>query len=178
MKDMIAIIRNRKGISLIELMVAALIFSFVVVFGIRFLILQQKWAVSQEDAAEAQQQARTALDLMIRELTLLGSGLPENETRLLDAIENEIRFRANLYTAVARLRETAESGQKILFVEYVNNSYKFDRGKKVSICQTDYCEWHTLTKDGGRNSLELNQGLGKAFSADSSIQASLRSKEV
>jgi type II secretory pathway pseudopilin PulG len=170
MKRVIPVIRNSQGLSLVELMVAAFVFSLVIGFGIRFFILQHRWAVYQEDTVEAQQQARVAMDLMVRELSLLGSGVPEGESRLIDATQQEIEFIANLYTAVARFSQPGTAGQKQLSVEYVNRSEKFDNGKTVVICTLDRCEWHTLAGDGGKTTLNLNRGLDGDYPAESTIQ--------
>ena len=170
MKRMISVIQSKQGLSLIELMVAALLFSFVIGFGLRFFILQKQWSVYQEDAIEAQQQARVAMDLMVRELSLLGAGVPEGELRLIKATQQEVEFIANLYTAVARLTQSGTAGQQQLSVEYINHSEKFDKGKTVSICMLDHCEWNTLASDGGKNTLKLNRGLNKDFPVKSTIQ--------
>jgi prepilin-type N-terminal cleavage/methylation domain-containing protein len=170
MKRMLLVIKNKQGLSLIELMVAALIFSFVIGFGLRFFLLQKQWAVYQEDAVEAQQQARVAMDLMVRELSLLGAGVPEGESRLIKATQQEVEFIANLYTAVARLTQSGTAGQQKLSVEYIDHSEKFDKGKTVSICMLDRCEWNTLASNGGKKTLKLNRGLNEDFPFGSTIQ--------
>ena len=160
---------NSRGVSLIELMVAMSIFSLVAMYGMRFLILQHQWFVLQEDTAEAQQQARVALDLLSKELGLLGFGLPEKEKSLLKATEREIQFLANLDSAIAVLDQDATPVQSRLAVIYVNNKWKFDKNRRVSICSPKRCEWHFLAKDGGMASLELTEGLSESFPRGSII---------
>lgn len=170
-------LRDARGVSLVELMMATLVFSVVAAFGMRFLVLQHGWAVYQEDVAEAQQQARAALDLMGRELSLLGFGVPEGDEKISKATVQEIEFLANLNAAIAYLSQEAGTAQKQLSVGYVNNKEyvdkdsqdKFEKGKTVSICTLDYCEWHTLAKNGGEETLELNEGLSQAFSTGSTV---------
>jgi len=96
-------IQDRHGTSLVELMVAALVFSLVSAFGMKFLIYQNQWSVLQEDTAEAQQQVRTAMDFMVRELGILGFGLRDGDPRILKAEEQEIQFLANVDGATAHL---------------------------------------------------------------------------
>lgn len=159
-----------RGVSLIELMVATLVFSLVAAFGMKFLVLQHKWAVLQQDTAEAQQQARAALDFMARELGLLGFGLPEDEARLLKATGQDVEFLANLDAAIARLTQDAATDQTRLSVEYVNNKDKFEKDKTVLICRMDRCERHSLAKDGASGTLELKEGLGASCPRGSVVQ--------
>ena len=160
---------NIRGVSLVELMVAMLIFSMVAMYGMRFLVLQHSWFVLQEDTAEAQQQVRVAIDLLGRELGLLGFGVPQGEESLLEATEREIQFLANLDSAIAYLGQDASAEQTSLDVGYVNNRGKFDENRRVSICSPERCEWHFLANDGGVNSLELQEGLSEAFPRGSVI---------
>ncbi|MBI3595959.1 MAG: hypothetical protein HY203_02265 [Nitrospirae bacterium] len=163
-------IQDREGASLVELMVATLVFSLVAASGMKFLICQNQWGVLQEDTAEAQQQVRTALDFMVRELGLLGFGLREGDGRILKAEGQEIQFLANLDAAAARLTQMAQAEQRQLSIHYDRASDKFEHGKVVSICRVDHCERHTLAKDGGNNSLELGEGLTSPFPPNSTIQ--------
>ncbi len=160
---------DRRGFSLVELMVAIMILSLLSAFGMRFLILQHRSVVLQEDAAESQQQLRAALDLMTRDLMSLGFGVPEDDPRILKAGAEEIQFLSNLNGAVARLSETVEAGQNQLGVYYLDRSDKFRKGKSVSICSADFCERHVLAKDGGWKSLDLGRGLGSSFPKGSAI---------
>jgi len=161
---------DRKGASLIELMIATLIFSMVAAFGMKFLICLNQWGVLQEDTAEAQQQVRTALDFMVRELGLLGFGLREGDASILKAEGQEVKFLANLDAAAARLTQMAQANQMQLSIYYENAPDKFKQGKVISICRLDRCERHTLVNDGGNNSLELGEGLTSPFPSNSTIQ--------
>lgn len=161
-----------RGVSMIELMIATLIFSVVVTFALRFLVLQNKWALLQEDIAEAQQQGRISLDFMGRDLALLGFGVPEGEARILNASREGIEFLANLRFEITHLIEAAAAGQTVLLIdggEFVQGK-AFRVGKTVSICDGNRCEWHSLARDGGASALELNEGLVRSFSDGSVIQ--------
>jgi hypothetical protein len=151
-------------------MIATLVFSMVAAFGMKFLICQNQWGVLQEDTAEAQQQVRTALDFMVRELGLLGFGLREGDASILKAEGQEVQFLANLDAAAARLTQMAQVNQRLLSIYYENALDKFKQGKVVSICGLDHCERHTLASDGGNNSLELGEGLTSPFPPNSTVQ--------
>jgi hypothetical protein len=155
---------------LVELLIATLVFSMVAAFGMKFLICQNQWGVLQEDTAEAQQQVRTAMDFMVRELGFLGFGLREGDVGILQAEGQEVQFLANLDAAAARLTQTAQTDQRQLSIFYDSASDKFKRGKVVSICRLDHCERHTLAGDGADNSLELGEGLTSPFPINSTIQ--------
>ena len=163
-------LQNENGVTLIELMVASLLFSVVLVFGVKFLIVQQRTTVRQNDAAEAQQQVRVAMDMMIRELSLLGAGVPVDDPKWLEASQQEISFWANLTSAGATLSEPAYPGENILSVVYLTNSDQFDQGKSVSICSVDTCERHSLARDGRRSSLELSGTVQEFLPIGSMIQ--------
>jgi hypothetical protein len=163
-------VRNRRGASLIELMVSALVFSLVAAGGMKFIVLQHQWAVRQEDTAEAQQQARAALDFMDRELGLIGFGLPEGDLKILKADGQEVEFLTNLHAAVARLTEPAQDGLNRLSIRYENGPDEFKRGRTVSICSLDHCERHVLAEDGGVGSLELEQGVTRVFPPESTVR--------
>lgn len=158
-----------RGTSLIELMVSSLIFLWVAAGGMRFLILQHQWAVRQEDTAEAQQQARTAVDFMVREIGLLGFGLPEGDAKILKASGQEVEFLANLHAAAARLTTTAQDGLNRLSIRYENGSDQFKHGKTVSICSPDHCERHVLAEDGGVDHLQLTEGMTNLFPPNSTV---------
>ncbi len=163
-------ISGEQGTSLVELMVSSLVFLLVAAGGMKFLILQHQWAVRQEDAAEAQQQARAAVDFMGRELGLLGFGLPEGDAKILKASGQEVEFLANLHAAAARLTTTTQDGLNRLSIRYENGSDQFKQGKTVSICSLDHCERHVLAKDGGTGDLELEQGVTRVFPPESTVQ--------
>jgi prepilin-type N-terminal cleavage/methylation domain-containing protein len=166
------LISDAKGLSLIEIMVASLVFSLAAAFGMRFLVLQHGWVILQEDMAESQQQARTALDLMGRELSLLGFGVPDSAAPVLKATEQEIEFLANVEKEMTHLTEEAGVGQTVLRVNggEFESGEDFEEGKTVSICSSGRCEWHTLAKDGGRDALELSDALQGFFPVGSTVQ--------
>jgi type II secretory pathway pseudopilin PulG len=158
------------GVMLIELMVATVVFLFVAAGGMRFLILQHQWAVRQENTAEAQQQIRAAMDFMDRELGLLGFGLPQGQTGMLAADLQDVEFLANLHAAAAGLATAAQPGQSGLTVYYDRGAGYFQAGRTIQICGRDYCERHTLARDGETDHLELTEGVSTLFGPGSTIQ--------
>jgi type II secretory pathway pseudopilin PulG len=158
------------GVMLIELMVATVVFLFVAAGGMRFLILQHQWAVSQEQTAEAQQQIRAAMDFMERELGLLGFGLPEGQTGMLAADFQDVEFLANLHAAAAGLATAAQPGQSGLTVYYYRGADYFEKGRTIQICGRDFCERRTLARDGETDHLELTEGVSTLLGPGSTIQ--------
>jgi prepilin-type N-terminal cleavage/methylation domain-containing protein len=68
---------NQKGFTLIELMVA-LVLSFILVGAIyRTFTSQQKAYTVQDQIAETQQNARMAMNILVRDIRMAGYGMPE-----------------------------------------------------------------------------------------------------
>jgi prepilin-type N-terminal cleavage/methylation domain-containing protein len=68
---------SRKGFTLVELMVA-LVLSFILVGAIyRGFTFQQKAYTVQDQIAEAQQNARMAMNILIRDIRMAGYGMPD-----------------------------------------------------------------------------------------------------
>lgn len=75
--SLIGIPIERKGFTLIELMVA-LVLSFILVGAIyRTFTVQQKVYTVQDQIAEAQQNARMAMNILMRDIRMAGYGLPD-----------------------------------------------------------------------------------------------------
>jgi hypothetical protein len=132
----------------------------------RFLILQQGWAAAQNDAGDAQQELRAAVDFMGREVSLLGFGVPPGETALLKSDPDELEFLANLHRVVTVLAEKAAAGGKELSVA---SGSGFKQGRRVSVCSRVRCEWHALAEDGSRGRLEIEGGLEGDFPPGSTV---------
>jgi prepilin-type N-terminal cleavage/methylation domain-containing protein len=68
---------NRKGFTLIELMVA-LVLSFILVGAVyRTFTVQQKSYTIQDQIAETQQNARMAMNILLRDIRMAGYGMPD-----------------------------------------------------------------------------------------------------
>jgi prepilin-type N-terminal cleavage/methylation domain-containing protein len=77
MKDKKGLRLNRKGFTLIELLVA-LVLSFILVGAIyRTFTVQQKTYTIQDQIAETQQNARMAMNILIRDIRMAGYGMPD-----------------------------------------------------------------------------------------------------
>ncbi len=77
MKDKKELRLNRKGFTLIELIVA-LVLSFILVGAIyRTFTVQQKTYTVQDQIAETQQNARMAMNILIRDVRMAGYGMPD-----------------------------------------------------------------------------------------------------
>jgi prepilin-type N-terminal cleavage/methylation domain-containing protein len=65
-------ILNKKGVSLIELLVALVICGIVVAGSYRFFITQNKAYTVQDQVVEAQQNVRLAMEILLRDLRMAG----------------------------------------------------------------------------------------------------------
>ena len=65
-------VTNKKGVSLIELLVALVICGIVVAASYRFFITQSKAYAVQDQVIEAQQNVRLAMEILLRDLRMAG----------------------------------------------------------------------------------------------------------
>jgi len=65
-------VTNKKGVSLIELLVALVICGIVVAGSYRFFITQNKAYAVQDQVIEAQQNVRLAMEILLRDLRMAG----------------------------------------------------------------------------------------------------------
>lgn len=91
---------NEKGFTLIEMMVAIVISSIATIGAYNIFISQQKAYMIQEQVADMQQNARVAIDLMMREIRMAGYDPTEantpNVTPIVTATQTLIRIQADL----------------------------------------------------------------------------------
>jgi Tfp pilus assembly protein PilW len=66
------VIQNQRGITLIELIVAFVIFSFVSAASYRLFVSQSKAYAVQDQVVEIQQNIRSAMELMLRDVRMAG----------------------------------------------------------------------------------------------------------
>lgn len=70
--------RNHQGFTITELMVSVALMAIVIVWLMGFFVVQNRSYVVTDEVAEAQQNSRTLLDLMEREIRAAGMLVPEN----------------------------------------------------------------------------------------------------
>ncbi|HTF33953.1 MAG TPA: PilW family protein [Myxococcota bacterium] len=70
--------RNRQGFTITELMVSVALMAIVIVWLMGFFVAQNRSYVVTDEVAEAQQNSRTILDLLEREIRAAGMMVPEN----------------------------------------------------------------------------------------------------
>ncbi len=77
MEDGMRLQLNRKGFTLVELLVA-MVLSFILIGGIYGAFTsQQKAYTVQDQVAEAQQNARMAMNILLRDIRMAGYGMPD-----------------------------------------------------------------------------------------------------
>ena len=119
---------------------------------------------------ETQQQARVAIDLMTRELMMIGAGLSVDRPRFVTMKDEELSFYSNLTGAMARLTQDTDVGMDVIPVFYVKRSNQFRSGKTVAICSREQCEWNDLARQGGKRTLQLSKKLKFSYPRGSAIQ--------
>jgi prepilin-type N-terminal cleavage/methylation domain-containing protein len=102
--------RNRSGFTLVELMVGMVVFSIIVGFLFVLYARDQRAEATSLDLAEAQQNARTALDVIARELRSAGYGL---DNTVQPAIE-------------------VASAYRLTFVMDLNGNSAIDAGERIT----------------------------------------------
>ena len=70
--------RNHQGFTITELMVSIALMAVVIVWLMGFFVVQNRSYVVTDEVAEAQQNSRTILDLIEREIRAAGMLVPEN----------------------------------------------------------------------------------------------------
>jgi prepilin-type N-terminal cleavage/methylation domain-containing protein len=88
---------DRRGMTMVELMVAMTILSFAMVFVLSIFMTQHKSYVVQEDVADTQSDARSSLDLLTRDLRSAGFGIQAGQTGITatnDTNPDSITFQA------------------------------------------------------------------------------------
>lgn len=83
---------DSKGFTLVEILIALAIMSIVTTAIYQLYISNYKTWVSQDLVTEMQQNARFSIDLMTREMQLMGYDIPSGETAVKEATSNKITF--------------------------------------------------------------------------------------
>jgi len=80
---MIKLISNKKGFSLIEMMVAVVILGLIVLGLVTFFTGGAKSWVAGQSQLEAQRNARQAMDIMVREIREASEVTTKNDTKII-----------------------------------------------------------------------------------------------
>ena len=96
MRDGKQLLSNRKGLTIVELMVA-LVLSFILIGAVyRTFTSQQKAYTVQDQVAEAQQNARMAMNMLVRDIRMAGYGMPDTGVTINKvAYSNAIKIKKN-----------------------------------------------------------------------------------
>jgi prepilin-type N-terminal cleavage/methylation domain-containing protein len=80
---------DRRGFTMIELMVTLVIFSMAALFIYEIFITQHHSYLAQQDVSETQQDVRGSLDLLTRDLRSSGFGVPGGGTGITDTTDGD-----------------------------------------------------------------------------------------
>ncbi len=182
------IVRQSKGVTLIELLIA-LVISAILIGGIyRTFIHQQKSYATQEQVADMQQNVRVAINRMIREIRMAGFG-GKNENvngnndiinvfanvngfaNIINAVDNSPRADnvgnsdeltvVGAYERQGRLDQNANAGDATITIIYDDAGKKFDAGVRKYLC-IDGRDNYEVTGAGG-NVVTVNPALRKNY---------------
>ena len=175
--------KNAKGVTLIELLIA-LVISAVLTAGIyRAFIHQQRSYTTQEQVADMQQNARVAINRMMREIRMAGCGniqgvLPVSflgGTRTYNDVVNLDAPVAGALTIVSAIGGSAVlTGQPASNQIQVSALAEFDTNNKKYI-SIGGLECHSITAiDAGNKILTLNSDLSRVYNNGTTLVYAIR----
>jgi len=170
-------LKNPTGFTLIELMIALLISSILVIQIYNFFDYQQRSYALQDQLQEMQQNLRVAMDALTRDLRIIGYGVPYAASqstlpRITNATENSITFLANYSDVHTELASDYTSGTRLC----VNSKSGFNSSDTIYI--TDGNNWNQATITGtGTNSspctskdyLDISSALSNTYPVGSTV---------
>ncbi|MBI5374253.1 MAG: prepilin-type N-terminal cleavage/methylation domain-containing protein [Candidatus Schekmanbacteria bacterium] len=144
--------KSYKGFTLIEIMVSVVLASIILVTLYSLFTSQQKTYNSQDLIVEMQQNVRTALDTMVRDLRTMGYGIPTVSNpsaieAITSATENSITFKVDMDDVSASLVSDYTAPGTTLSVNTVSDSSssyyygRFSAGDTIYI--TDGYKWNS-----------------------------------
>jgi prepilin-type N-terminal cleavage/methylation domain-containing protein len=159
---------DRRGFSLIELLIAMALSLILLAHGFQLLVIQHRQYIIQDGIAEAQQNLRAGMDMMSHEIRAAGYGVPSDVQKIVAMKKGEIRFLANINAVNAHLTGRALLGQTLLSV---STGQDFRTGKRVYLCDAASCEQHTLIQNGTSHGLTLKEPIvrGEPFEIGSKV---------
>lgn len=170
--------KSYKGFTLVEIMVSVVLASIILVTLYSLFTSQQKTYNSQDLIVEMQQNVRTALDTMVRDLRTMGYGIPTVSNpsaieTITSATENSITFKVDMDDVSASLVLDYTAPGTTLSVNTVSDSsssYYYGRFKVGdTIYITDGYKWGSTTIDEpiAAGSLTISSPLSDYFPAGS-----------
>lgn len=111
---MTKVLKGSQGVSLVELMVALVISTILIAALYRTFIGQQKTYRVQEEVVDMQQNARLAINKMIRDIRMAGFGRVNSNRELLSAMgrTNAFTMNANDITIIGGFRQLTDDTTK------------------------------------------------------------------
>jgi prepilin-type N-terminal cleavage/methylation domain-containing protein len=187
--------KRDNGFTLVELLISMALALLIIAALSTAFITQQKTYNAQEQVAEMTQNARAAIDIMIREIRMSGYGIPKSATSnlssLIDwvsgvtfssgpivveadsgALGSDIIHIAGCFDgAVAILSADAAKDDTQIYIEPVDDNKSlsdlFNTDKKKMIC-IDSVE-NAIVTGVGSDSITINSGIAREYKSGSSI---------
>jgi prepilin-type N-terminal cleavage/methylation domain-containing protein len=124
-------VKNKKGVTIIELLVALVIGALLIAAIYRTFVGQQKTYIVQEQVVDMQQNVRAAINRMMREIRMAGFGNVDLVAGV-NGFQNVITPGANSITIVGALKQIstleieAQAGQSIITLASASDASNFD----------------------------------------------------
>lgn len=127
--------KNPQGFSTIELMVAMIIGSIIIYGLYRTYIFQDQVMGREGGKIDAVQNARNTVDILTRDLRIVGSGVPDSVSDKITAANYQsITYLANFWNTSTKLSSRAVAGDTSIAVE---DSTGFYSGQQIYICSDE-----------------------------------------
>jgi prepilin-type N-terminal cleavage/methylation domain-containing protein len=167
---------NQKGITLIELLIALVICGMVVAATYRLFIAQNKAYIVQDQVADVQQNIRSVMELMVRDLRMAGyddDTTPDTRViipvfpgdYILTVRENAIRVEYEHYnTHTRRAVEYSLTGTNLTRTQYTDGTEDPDQGDKVLLSNVEVLNFTYGVDEDGDGAMDDRDDTGKLVS--------------
>lgn len=165
------ILKDSAGFTLIEFLVAIVVGSIVTYFFYNAYIFQDEGLDREARKVDAVQNARNAVDVLTRELRMLGAGVPDSASQKITAANYQsITYLANSWNVSTHLTGQGMSGDRSLMVE---DSTGFISGQAIYICSDSSASGAITLGSAPPNSREiaLPAALTNDYPTGCSVQA-------
>jgi hypothetical protein len=154
------------GVCLIEILIATTAGIVVLSAALQSLDHFQARLWRQIEAMDRQQELRIGLKILMDEMRLAGTGAPPMDPALITSEPEEIEFLANLDGLMTTLSQSVSAVENGLVVL---NGLEWPKGKRLFVCDEEYCRGGRLGRIGQKNLLTLVEPLGQTFESGRAV---------
>jgi len=155
--DLLNALKNRKGITLIELLIALVISALLVAALYRTFVGQQKTYIVQEQVVDMQQNVRVAINRMMSEIRMAGFGNADLAAGI-NGFTNVITPNADTITIVGALRQIST-----LEIDVQRGQNQITLANATEAAEFDGAPYHRYISIGGLESNIVSGRAGKVL---------------